>query len=105
MIFFGVIRRLLNEQENAAQAKKNDIPIKEEDIKSICENISGYDSLTNREKEVLPLILEGKKRKEIAEELSITESTAKKHCAAIYRKLDVENKKELLERVKSEILQ
>ena len=42
-------------------------------------------------------------RKEIAKELSITESTAKKHCAAIYRKLDVENKKELLERVKSEI--
>ena len=101
LIFFGVIRRLLNEQENAAQAKKNDIPIKEEE--SICENICGYDSLTNREKEVLPLILEGKKRKEIAEKLSITESTAKKHCAAIYRKLDVENKKELLERVKSEI--
>lgn len=103
LIFFGVIRRLLNEQENAAQAKKNDIPIKEEDIKSICENISGYESLTNREKQVLPLILEGKMRKEIADELSITESTAKKHCSAIYKKLEVENKKELLERVKSEI--
>lgn len=103
LIFFGVIRRLISEQASVSQEKKIDIPIKEEDIKSICENICGYDSLTNREKEVLPLILEGKMRKEIADELSITESTAKKHCSAIYKKLEVENKKELLERVKSEI--
>ena len=58
--------------------------------------------LSKREREVMKLLLEGKKRKEIAEELFVTESTIKKHSASIYKKLEVENRKELLEKVKSE---
>lgn len=52
--------------------------------------------LTVREQEVLKLILEDKlKRKEIAEELSVTEHTVKKHTAHIFSKMEVSNRKEL----------
>lgn len=67
-------------------------------------DFSGTELLSKREKEVMELLIKGKKRKEIAEELFVTESTIKKHSASIYRKLDVGNKKELFEKVKSEIV-
>lgn len=53
-------------------------------------------SLTNRELDVLKLILENKKRKEIADELFVTENTVKKHTAHIYEKLEVSDRGELL---------
>lgn len=52
--------------------------------------------LTKREMDVLKLILENKKRKEIAEELFVTENTVKKHTAHIYEKLEVCDRSELL---------
>ena len=52
--------------------------------------------LTQREMDVLKLILENKKRKEIAEELFVTENTVKKHTAHIYEKLEVSDRSELL---------
>lgn len=52
--------------------------------------------LTKREMDVLKLILENKKRKEIAEELFVTENTVKKHTAHIYEKLEVSDRSELL---------
>ncbi len=52
--------------------------------------------LTAREKEVFRLLLENKKRKEIAESLFVTENTIKKHTAHIYEKLEVSNRTELL---------
>ncbi|MBP3633308.1 MAG: hypothetical protein J6J43_01905 [Oscillospiraceae bacterium] len=52
--------------------------------------------LTNREMDVLKLILENKKRKEIAEELFVTENTVKKHTAHIYEKLQISDRSELL---------
>ena len=51
---------------------------------------------TEREKEVLAGVLAGKKRKEIAEALFISESTVKKHIASIYTKLHVSSRSELL---------
>ena len=51
--------------------------------------------LTARELEVLKPILEDKKRKDIAEELNVSESTIKKHTAHIFAKLEVSNRKEL----------
>ena len=53
-------------------------------------------SLTNRELDVLRLILENKKRKEIADELFVTENTVKKHTSHIYEKLEVSDRSELL---------
>lgn len=57
--------------------------------------------LTGRELEVLKLILEDKlKRREMAEKLSVTEHTVKKHTAHIFSKLDVSDRKELRDKMK-----
>lgn len=60
---------------------------------AICPQLA---ELTQRETDVLKLILENKKRKEIAEELFVTENTVKKHTAHIYEKLNVSDRSELL---------
>ena len=57
-------------------------------------------TLSQREKEVLHFLLENKKRKLIADTLFVTESTIKKHTAAIYRKLEITNRTELFEKAK-----
>ncbi|MBE6819977.1 MAG: hypothetical protein E7516_02880 [Ruminococcaceae bacterium] len=71
-----------------------------EQIESIMKNWSAVDTLSQREKEVLRFLLENKKRKVIAETLFVTESTIKKHTAAIYRKLETANRAELFEKAK-----
>lgn len=57
---------------------------------------SQYPMLTNRELDVLLLLMQNKKRREIAEELFVTENTVKKHTAHIYEKLEVSDRSELL---------
>ncbi len=52
--------------------------------------------LTEREQEVLHLILSGKSNKEIAAALYITESTVKTHARNIYSKYDVGSRAELI---------
>lgn len=52
--------------------------------------------LTSREREVALLLLEDRKRKEIADELGITEHTVKKHTSNIFSKLEVCSRKELI---------
>lgn len=59
----------------------------------------GAEKLSAREKEVLIRMLEDKKRKEIAEELCITENTVKKHVSSIFSKLEVANRNELFAKV------
>lgn len=51
-----------------------------------------YESLTARELEVLELVKQGYMDKEIAEMLSIAESTAKNHVKSIIGKLDAKNR-------------
>ncbi len=58
--------------------------------------------LTGREKEVLQLLLEDRKRREIAEQLFVTENTVKKHTAHIYEKMGVSSRSELIEKLKNE---
>lgn len=60
-----------------------------------------YSPLTNREKDVLKLMLENKKRGEIAEALCITESTVKKYTTQIYKKLSVSSRIELFAKLKN----
>ena len=55
--------------------------------------------LSEREREVFEKILQNKKRKEIAEELFITENTVKKHTSSIFSKLEVSNRSELFEKI------
>ena len=55
--------------------------------------------LSSREMDVLQKIVEDKKRKEIADELCITENTVKKHISSIFAKLNIANRNELFERI------
>ena len=52
--------------------------------------------LTNREKEVLSLIVRGKTDKEVAQDLFISITTAKKHRTNLIRKAGVRNSAELV---------
>lgn len=51
-----------------------------------------YALLTEREREVLANICKGKKNKEIAEALFITETTVRHHLTAIFEKLNVKSR-------------
>ena len=54
--------------------------------------------LSSREKDVLEKLFQNKRRKEIADELYITENTVKKHISSIFIKLEIENRSELFEK-------
>ena len=69
-------------------------------IDVIFENWDEIRSLSQREKEVLKLIMQNKKRKDIADELFVTESTIKKHTSSIFKKLNINNRSELFENAK-----
>lgn len=51
-----------------------------------------YNNLTEREKEVLELIIQGKSNPQIANELVLSIHTVKAHLESIYKKLGVHNK-------------
>lgn len=55
-------------------------------------NMDEINNLTQREKEILALITEGKSNPEIAEALIISIHTVKAHIENIFRKLNVHNK-------------
>ena len=50
------------------------------------------DKLTNRERQVLQGLTEGKSNKEIARDLELSEPTIKLHVKTLYRKLEVANR-------------
>jgi DNA-binding NarL/FixJ family response regulator len=52
---------------------------------------SGWDTLTERERQILKLIAEGKKNREIADYLCISPKTAERHRANLMEKLDLHN--------------
>ncbi|CAN5446181.1 response regulator transcription factor [soil metagenome] len=52
----------------------------------------GYESLTDREKEVFQAIARGQSNSEIAAEMFTSESTVKTHVGAILRKLDLRDR-------------
>lgn len=52
---------------------------------------AGWDSLSQREKEVLKLIAEGYKSKEIADQLYISIKTVEKHRSHVREKLNLHN--------------
>jgi two-component system NarL family response regulator len=58
-------------------------------------------SLTPREQEVLELIAQGARDREIAERLIVTESTVKKHVQNILRKLHARNRVEAVARLRA----
>ena len=52
---------------------------------------SSWDTLTQREREILKLIAEGYKNKEVADYLYISLKTVEKHRSNLMRKLDLHN--------------
>ncbi len=56
---------------------------------------SAWDTLTRREREILKLIAEGYKNKEVADYLCISLKTVEKHRANLMKKLDLHNAAEL----------
>lgn len=94
------------------ESKKREIPLFEginsegnavfssESIDGILSNCEEKFDFTKREKEVLRLLLMNEKRKEIAKQLFVTESTVKKYTAQIFRKLSVSNRMELFVKLK-----
>jgi DNA-binding NarL/FixJ family response regulator len=76
-------------------------PISEAEIESYLRKAEGvpfdlYDTLTEREREVLQLTAEGHSGNEIADRLFISPRTVESHRANLMRKLNVRNQKELI---------
>ncbi len=88
-------RQLVLLLKNHAYLDAYDRMDKEQREEIICQ-IKLKASLTEREKEVLQLILAGKSNKEISEVLFITESTVKTHVRNIFSKYDVGSRAELI---------
>lgn len=61
--------------------------------------LSEGEMLASREREVLALVLKYQKRREIAEQLHLSENTVKTHTRNLYAKLGVANREELYARV------
>lgn len=80
-------------RENATEEGNNPLKVTATDCPEL-------ELLSAREQDVLQKILEDKKRKEIAEELFITENTVKKHTSSIFAKLGVANRTELFEKIR-----
>lgn len=59
--------------------------------KKIIKGSTAWDSITQREKDVLKLIGEGYRNKEIADLLNISVKTVEKHRANVMKKLDLHN--------------
>ena len=75
----------------------------EKDIEHILSSDEIISLVTEREKEVLAKLLTNKQRKEIADELFVTESTIKKHTGSIFAKFNVTNRFELYAKLKKYI--
>lgn len=60
----------------------------------------GVGTITRREAEVLHSVLQGKATREVAAGLHISTATVQKHLKNIYRKLEVHNKIEALQKTK-----
>lgn len=74
------IKRLVNEQLNYRENLKN----------------SNLHNFTEREKEVINLICQGLKNKQIADKLFITETTVRHHLSSVFEKLNVSSRLELV---------
>lgn len=60
-----------------------------------------YHLLSTREKEVIDLVLAGKRNQEIADQLFIAHSTVKTHINNIYKILEVQNRRQAIEKLES----
>ena len=79
----AIIGKSVFEDEVADKIKKNPDKVREQEL---------FETLTNRELEVLRLIGQGKTNKEIGDELFISLKTVKTHVSNILNKLNVQDR-------------
>ena len=68
----------------------------ENEYKRLLENYPELTELSKREMEVFAQLLTDKTQQQIAEELFISHSSVHFHCKNIYRKLNINSRKQLL---------
>ena len=76
------------------------IALAEAEYKRLLENYPELELLSKREMDVFARLLTDKTQAKIAEELYISHSSVHFHCKNIYRKLQINNRKQLLIRYK-----
>jgi two-component system response regulator DevR len=67
----------------------------EEKILKVLSFLKPGEMLAEREREVLELVLQNKKRREIADELCLSENTIKTYTRTLYGKVGVSSREEL----------
>lgn len=80
--------------------KRNRKKKEEERIKNLNVNIDQFFdhyAFTNREKEIIQLMIEGKNKKEIEDRLFISAHTVKNNIYAIYQKLNLKNRLDIID--------
>jgi DNA-binding CsgD family transcriptional regulator len=65
-------------------------------IKSACDMVAGEFELSGREKDVLLLLVRGRTRRYVSQQLDVSEETVKSHTGKIYAKLSVHSHAELM---------
>ena len=70
----------------------------EEQVRTVVE-LTGSKGLTNRENEIVALLLKGYTYGMIAEELRVTHSTVKTHISNVYTKMEVRSKSDLIQKL------
>lgn len=69
------------------------------DLEGACGLLAAETRMTNREREILPLLAQGRNRKVIAEQLVLSENTVKTHISNLYGKVGVHTQQELIDLV------
>lgn len=77
------------------------LALAEAEYKRLLEKYPELISLSNREMEVFAQLLTDKTQSQIAESLFITHSSVHFHCKNIYRKLEINSRKQLLIKYKN----
>ena len=100
LIIILVVIIILNSRKKKSKVASNNENIIEENVYSNDERKEFLATLNERERKVVELTIRLKKRKDIANELNYSENTIKKDLTAIYTKLHVLDKTELVSKYK-----
>ncbi|MEM8595971.1 MAG: response regulator transcription factor [Pseudomonadota bacterium] len=94
-----LIHRIRGEADARAEAKilaQMEAPVRADGLVTMPTAGERFETLTNREREVLILVCEGLPNKQVAHRLQISEKTVEVHRSQVMRKLNVQNFAQLL---------
>ncbi|XOV80819.1 MAG: response regulator transcription factor [Aestuariibacter sp.] len=66
---------------------------------------NAFSDLSHREMQVLQYLMQGKSNKSIADQLYLSERTIKFHCSNIYKKLNIDNRTNLIIKMAEKLYQ